>query len=219
MEALQSISGLGFQTDSKLDLSAKDKRYLTNVEKALVTFDTLQEWADYIAFLSRLQKALLLGDDSVEPQSVEWIPLSNQVSRKLALCLSPKLPNGVHQKALSLYELIFRALTNDAFNEHINVWLPGFLPVVSYASMQLKPQVLNIYKTYVFQKLKQSTIRSIAKPVLLSLLSVIDDENSEVYKDAFALLDAFKVAMNDNSLFWQTIFLCITSSPERSACV
>lgn len=215
MEALQSISGLGFQTDSKLDLSAKDKRYLTNVEKALVTFDTLQEWADYIAFLSRLQKALLLGDDSVEPQSVEWIPLSNQVSRKLALCLSPKLPNGVHQKALSLYELIFRALTNDAFNEHINVWLPGFLPVVSYASMQLKPQVLNIYKTYVFQKLKQSTIRSIAKPVLLSLLSVIDDENSEVYKDAFALLDAFKVAMNDNSLFWQTIFLCITSSPER----
>lgn len=111
MEALRAIPGFGLRSMAKLNLSSKDKRYLLNVEKALATFETLQEWADYIAFLSRLQKALQIGDENVEPQSVDWIPLSDQVSKKLALCLSPSLPNGVHQKALSIHESIFTALT------------------------------------------------------------------------------------------------------------
>lgn len=81
--------------------------------------------------------------------------------------------------------------------------------------MQLKPQVLDIYRKHIIQKLNQSTIKAVVKPILLSLLAVLDDENSEVYKDAFALMESFKAAMNDNSLFWQTLFLCITSSPER----
>lgn len=215
MEALRAIPGFGSRNVAKLDLSSKDKRYLLNVEKALATFETLQEWADYIAFLSRLQKALQIGDENVEPQSVDWIPLSDEVSRKLALCLSPSLPNGVHQKALSIYESIFTALTKNSFDAHINEWLPGFVPIISYASMQLKPQVLDIYRKHIIQKLNQSTIKAVVKPILLSLLAVLDDENSEVYKDAFALMESFKAAMNDNSLFWQTLFLCITSSPER----
>lgn len=215
MEGLRMIPGLGGKPVTKKDLSAKDKKYYTNVEKSLNTFDTLQEWADYIAFLSRLQKALLLGEDNVEPQSVEWIPLSEEISRKLALCLSPKLPNGVHQKALSVYESVFTALTKEALNLNINIWLPGLVPVVTYASMQLKPQVLDLYRKHIIQKLNQETIKSVAKPIMLSMLAVIDDENSEVYKEAFALVDSFKAAMNDNALFWQTLFLCITSSPER----
>ncbi|KAF3988662.1 hypothetical protein FT663_02102 [Candidozyma haemuli var. vulneris] len=215
MEALRVIPGFGSKSVSKSDLSAKDKRYLSNVEKALATFDSLQEWADYIAFLSRLQKALSLGDESVESQSIEWIPLSDQVSKKLALCLSPKLPNGVHQKALSIYESIFTALTKNAFDAHVNEWLPGFVPVISYASMQLKPKILEIYRQHIISKLNQDTIKTVVKPLMLSLLAVLDDENSEVYKDAFALMDSFKSAMNDNSLFWQTLFVCITTSPER----
>ena len=42
----------------------KDKgyrRYASNIERALSLFDTaLQEWADYIAFLSRLLKVVFL---------------------------------------------------------------------------------------------------------------------------------------------------------------
>jgi hypothetical protein len=45
-----------------IDELRKDKgyrRYASNVERALSLFDTaLQEWADYISFLSRLLKVL-----------------------------------------------------------------------------------------------------------------------------------------------------------------
>ena len=44
-------------------LSSKDKRYVQQIEKVLTSFDTLDEWADYIAFLSRLLKALQLTED------------------------------------------------------------------------------------------------------------------------------------------------------------
>ena len=48
----------------KAGTSRKDKgyrRYASNVERALSVFDTtLQEWADYIAFLGRLLKVMCL---------------------------------------------------------------------------------------------------------------------------------------------------------------
>lgn len=205
------LPGFGRSTPTS-ELSPKDKRYLAQVEKALATFQSLDEWADYIAFLSRLQKALQLNE---ELHTVSWIPLSDQVSRKLALCLSPKLPNGVHQKTLSLYEAIFNALTVQTLNTNIHIWLPGLLPVISYGSMQVKPQLVSLYQNHFLKNLEPATIKAITKPFLLSLLAGLDDENSEVFVDVMALLDAFKRKLANNSHFWQTLFLCIITSPEK----
>lgn len=210
---LMAIPGFGGKAQTPTDLSPKDKRYLALVEKALSTFETLEEWADYIAFLSRLHKALQLPED--KPHSVLWIPLAEQVLGKLALCLTPQLPNGVHQKALSVYDAVFGALTVKALNKDISVWLPGLLPVISYGSMQVKPQLLSVYENHLMKNLEQTTMRSITKPFILSLLQGLDDENSEVFTKVLALLDAFKQKLADNSHFWQTLFLCIITSPEK----
>lgn len=55
---------LTFNNDRTEDVSPKDKnyrKYANGVERALALFDTaLQEWADYISFLSRLLKVRVL---------------------------------------------------------------------------------------------------------------------------------------------------------------
>lgn len=210
---LLAIPGFGTRAAAVPDLSPRDKRYLALVEKALATFDTLEEWADYTAFLSRLHKALQLPED--KPHSVLWIPLAEQVSGRLALCLSPQLPNGVHQKALNVYESVFAALSINTLNRDIAVWLPGLLPVISYGSMQVKPQLLAVYENQLLKNLDQSTVRSITKPFVLSLLQGLDDENLEVFSNVLAMLDSFKLKLADNSHFWQTTFLCVITSPEK----
>lgn len=195
------------------ELSPKDKRYWLQIEKALATFDSVSEWADYIAFLSRLQKALLFAE---EPHnSVSWIPLADQVLAKLAVCLNSKLPNGVHQKAISIYDLIFSRLTPQVLNSDINIWLQGLLPVVSYGSMQVKPQVLALYKDHLLVHLEPTTLKIITRPFLLSLLAGLDDENSEVFSDILALIDSFKHKLADSPHFWQSLFLCIITNPEK----
>lgn len=193
-------------------MTAKDKRYVAGVEKALATFDSLVEWADYIAFLLRLQKALALGEE--QPKSAAWIPHPQQVAQKLLACLSPRLPNGVHQKTLALYGLIFQAISDKYFSQTVHLWLPGLLPLVSYGSMLVKPEVLLLYKTHVLPR-SGGALKSVCKPLMLLLLSGIDDVNSEVYSDAFALLDQLKDRLTDNLHFWHCVFLCVITSPER----
>lgn len=193
-----------------MELSTKDKRYLQSVDRALQTFDTLNEWADYIAFLSRLQKAL-----SLDPHSkTTWIPNDLEISNKLSLCLTPNLPNGVHQKALSLYELIFGCLTTDVFNKNLKVWLPGLLPVLSFGSIQVKSQIIKIFNTLI-QDTSVSNLKLITKPLILSFLSGLDDENSESFNDIFKLLDLLKNKLSNDHHFWQNFFLAIISNPER----
>jgi hypothetical protein len=90
-------------------VDTKDKgyrRYVASVERALASFDTTQqEWADYISFLGRLLKAL-----QTRPNDLHIIPESQAVSLRLAQCLSPALPSGVHQKALEVYAFVFSIL-------------------------------------------------------------------------------------------------------------
>ncbi|QFZ26262.1 putative protein dopey [Clavispora lusitaniae] len=210
---LKGMTNLGFRSSPGPDMSVKDKRYLSQVEKALATFDALDEWADYIAFLSRLQKALSLSEH--QDHTLSWIPAAEEVSAKLALCLSPNLPNGVHQKALTIYDSIFSALTEAEINKSVFIWLPGLLPVVSYASMQVKPQLLDHFKNHILPHLEQESLKQITEPFILSLLAGMDDQNSEVFADIMKLMDEFKSKLDNSSHFWKTFFTCIISSPEK----
>ncbi|QBM91065.1 Dopey, N-terminal [Metschnikowia aff. pulcherrima] len=210
---LRALPGFGGLVPNTPEMSARDKRVQAQVEKTLASFDALEEWADYIAFLARLKKSLAVPAES--PHSVLWIPLSEQVLAKLALCLLPMLPNGVHRKLLELYEAIFDSLAADALNSQISVWLPGILPVVSFGLMQVKPQVIKLYETKLFRHLTPATLKQITKPILLSLLCGLDDENSEVFNDVMLLLDAFKAKLDDNAHFWQAFFVCVITSPEK----
>ncbi|CAI5759901.1 unnamed protein product [Candida verbasci] len=195
-------------------LSSRDKKYYQQIEKALTSFENLEEWADYISFLSKLFKSLQYLAESKNEDSF-YIPYSDQVSFKLSLCVSPNLPNGVHQKALSIYEYIFNNLPNELLNEEIHLWLNGLLPLLSYASISVKPQILQLYKHLLFEKLNNDSLKRILQPILLCLFSGLDDENSEVFDDVFELLDNFKKKINDDSQFWQNIFICIINNSER----
>ncbi|KAK6459880.1 Dopey, N-terminal-domain-containing protein [Scheffersomyces coipomensis] len=213
-QILKGLPLLGSKRSNTPDnLSAKDKRYYQQVEKALTTFDSLEEWADYISFLSRLQKALQLNEDSARSQSS--IPYGSLISNKLSLCLSSRLPNGVHQKTLSIYESIFSSLTTEALNDDLSIWLPGLLPVLSYCSISVKPQLIHIFKVYLLPYIRKENLRIISKPIILSLLPGLDDENSEVFGDVIDLVDTFKLKLDDDSHFWQSMFLCIISNPEK----
>ncbi|KAI5950370.1 hypothetical protein KGF57_004333 [Candida theae] len=199
----------------------RSKRYEQSVEKTLALFDSLEEWADYIAFLSKLQKNLQSYIDSDadgvvgEDDQQFFVPHTRQVSYRLALCLSPTLPNGVHQKALNIYEFIFDNLSLQQINSEVSLWLPGLLPLISYSSIQIKPQQIKILKSVILDKLTRETLGKLIKPLVLWLLSGLEDTNSEVFEDVHSLMVAFKSKLQDDSQFWHCTFLCIITTPER----
>lgn len=45
------------------------------------------------------------------PSEIPVIPHSDTVALRLAQCLNPTLPSGVHQKALEVYDYIFSTIS------------------------------------------------------------------------------------------------------------
>ena len=100
------------------------------MDKVLQSFELVNEWADVIGFLTRLIK--LLQSNSQFPT----IPRKIIVAKRLAQCLNPALPAGVHQKALEAYIVIFEAAGSARqLVDDLPLWSLGIFPLLSYASM------------------------------------------------------------------------------------
>ncbi|KAF1839797.1 hypothetical protein BDW02DRAFT_563842 [Decorospora gaudefroyi] len=207
-------------------LYRKDKgfrRYAAGVERALALWDTAQqEWADYISFLARLLKAL-----QSHPSDIPVIPHSDTVALRLAQCLNPTLPSGVHQKALEVYDYIFSTIGTDALARDLSLYFPGLASVLSFASLSVRPLFLSVFERHIV-KLDGAALRPALKAIILSLLPGLEDETSEDFERVVAATEKLRNAVQDtpgdvaeakassgSSHFWQCFFLATITNPSR----
>lgn len=86
--------------DPPLPTNPQWKKYQTQIDRSLQSFESIKEWADFISFLSKLLKTF-----QAFPAFTE-IPRKLTIAKRLAQCLTPALPSGVHQRALDVYAYI-----------------------------------------------------------------------------------------------------------------
>lgn len=188
------------------------RRYQAGVERALGLFDASNEWADYIAFLSRLGKALQASPPDTD------VPFKPILAKYLALCLKPSLPSGVHQKALEVYNLVFTLLGKDGLSRDLSIWLPGISHTLTFASLTTRPLFLALYDDHLLH-LSSHVLRPALRATILSLLPGIEEENSEDFDRTFNTINRLRqIFTDDNSeaFFWQSLFLAsITSVSKR----
>ncbi|KAE8354663.1 Dopey, N-terminal-domain-containing protein [Aspergillus coremiiformis] len=204
----------------------KDKnyrRYASSVERALSLFDTaLQEWADYISFLSRLLKAL-----QSHPSDLPVVPHKILVSKRLAQCLNPSLPSGVHQKTLEVYTYIFSLIKSEGLSHDLPLYLPGIAPTLTFASLTVRPLFLSLVESYICG-LEPWTLRPALKAIILALLPGLEEETSEDFNSTLRLINKFRDiasqmdtqrqggdANSSGQYFWQCLFLASITSPSR----
>ncbi|KAI9846884.1 MAG: hypothetical protein M1837_003496 [Sclerophora amabilis] len=209
--------------DETLKKDKAFRRYASGVDRALSLFDTaLQEWADYISFLGRLLKAL-----QAHPSDIRVVPFKAIVSKRLAQCLVPSLPSGVHQKALEVYTYIFELIDKDALSRDLSLYLPGLCPTLSFASLSVRPAFLSLFEEHVL-KVDPSALRPASKAIILALLPGLEEEASEDFERLLRVIETFKSALNgvahgqsdlaggvDDAYFWQCFFLASITSPSR----
>lgn len=86
-------------------MDQNNKKFTAALEETLTSFDYVHDWADVIEFLAKMLKILL----HYMPK-VDMLPRKNLISKRLAQCLNPALPSGVHQKTLEVYTVIFTCI-------------------------------------------------------------------------------------------------------------
>ena len=187
------------------------RRYQAGVERALGLFDATNEWADYIAFLSRLLKSLQAAPPGAD------VPLKSTLAKYLAQCLRPSLPAGVHQKALEVYAVIFTLLGRDGLARDLSLYLPGISHTLAFASLSVRPWFIALYDDHVL-KLSSSTLRPALKAIILSLLPGIEEEHSEDFEKTLATLNRLREILSEDDtegIFWQSLFLASITSANR----
>ena len=66
------------------------------------------------------------------------IPKKVTIGKRLAQCLHPALPSGVHLKALEAYDIIFKCIGPQRLAQDLFVYSAGLFPVIAHAAMSVK---------------------------------------------------------------------------------
>ncbi|XP_053397950.1 protein dopey-1-like isoform X3 [Mercenaria mercenaria] len=183
---------------------SKYRSYITQIEKALKSFDSTSEWADLISALGKLNKVLLAH------VKYSVIPKRVTIGKRLAQCLHPALPSGVHMKALETYDIIFKCIGTERLAQDLFIYSAGLFPLLTHAAMNVKPVLLMIYEKH-FVNLRQR-IKPGLNGLLLGLLPGLE-EGSEFYDRTNALLEDFAEG-TELSYFYTCLWECIHSCPS-----
>ncbi|XP_045463500.1 protein dopey-1 homolog isoform X2 [Harmonia axyridis] len=121
---------------------SKYRMYVAAVDKALKNFEYTSEWADLISALGKLNKVLSTY------LKYPVIPRRIKISKRLAQCMHPALPSGVHLKALETYDIIFRTMGTSRLAQELFIYSAGLFPLLGHAAMNIRPQLLKIYENH-----------------------------------------------------------------------
>uniref|UniRef100_A0A2C9KBU5 Uncharacterized protein n=1 Tax=Biomphalaria glabrata TaxID=6526 RepID=A0A2C9KBU5_BIOGL len=190
--------------ECELLTDSKYRSYITQVEKALRSFEYTSEWADLISALGKLNKVLL------SHLKYPVIPKKVTIGKRLAQCLHPALPSGVHLKALETYDIIFKCIGTQRLAHDLFIYCAGLFPLLSHAAMSVKPVLLTVYEKH-FVALGRH-IKPGLNGLLLGLLPGLE-EGAEYYERTNQLLEDFSDAVGP-PFFYTGIWECMLSYPS-----
>ncbi|XP_042299241.1 protein dopey-1-like isoform X2 [Sceloporus undulatus] len=182
---------------------SKYRNYVAAVDKALKSFEYSSEWADLISSLGKLNKVLQNN------AKYQVVPKKLTIGKRLAQCLHPALPGGVHRKALETYEIIFKIIGPKRLAKDLFLYSSGLFPLLANAAMSVKPALLSLYEAYYLP------LGKTLKPGLQGLLTGILpglEEGSEYYERTNTLLEKVAAAV-DQSAFYSALWGSLLTSP------
>lgn len=138
------------------------------------------------------------------------IPRRFVVGQRLAQCMHPALPSGVHLKALETYDLIFRCIGTDKLVQELSIYSNGLFPLLSHAAINVKPTLLEIYEAH-FVPLGEK-LRPALDGFLIAVLPGLED-GSDYHATTENLLKKISEGVSKNH-FYGSIWRCILYNPS-----
>ncbi|XP_059824837.1 protein dopey-2 isoform X1 [Hypanus sabinus] len=180
------------------------RSYSATIDKALKNFESSSEWADLISSLGKLIKAL--------QSSLKYslLPKRLIISKRLAQCLHPALPIGVHLKALETYEVIFKIIGTKWLAKDLFFYSSGLFPLLGNAAMSVKPVLLGLYEKYYLPL--QKSLNPSLQAFITGLLPGLE-EGSEIYDRTDILLQKLVLVVGQE-VFYGALWGSVIVSPS-----
>lgn len=133
------------------------------------------------------------------------IPQRLLVGQRLAQCMHPELPTGVHFKAIETYDLIFRSIGSDRLIQELSIYSNGLFPLLSQAAINVKPELLKIFQNHFIPLGKK--LRPALDGFLITLLLGLD-EDLENQGTTYSLLQDIRDGVG-REFFYNALWRCV----------
>ena len=175
---------------------------MSQIDRALKAFESTTEWADLIAALDKLNKVLLAH------MKYPIIPRRIVISKRLQQCMHHALPSGVHLKALTTYDVIFKCMGTNRLAQELFLYSAGIFPLLGNAAMNVRPTLLTVYETHFVplgERLRPA-LNGMLAGVLLGL-----EEGSDHFERTNKLLESICEAVQP-TIFYGSLWECVASN-------
>ena len=165
------------------------KKFEKNLSNILYSSAGASSWSDLLSFTKDVFKQL---DDKKEKLNFGLISDKNTLSKRLAQCLNPECPAGVHEVVINIYDIIFQNIlsnNNGKLGDNLGIYSSGLFPFFSYASKANKIKILDKVINSHFLKLEQNELHVCLSGLLTSLIPGLDDNNDEITSKIYKTFD------------------------------
>ena len=184
------------------------KYFDKEISNILSTSKGASNWTDLLTFTKKIHEIL-----SKKENDFNFNLITDKVilSKRLAQCLHPECPKGVHRVVIDIYDILFKNILekNDGkLGENLSIFSSGIFPFFSYASLENKIEALkNIFQAH-YLKLEQNELTLCLSGLLSSLIPGLDDNNEDLTKEIYKTLDDIKTKVKPGvfyGTFWSLL--------------
>ena len=183
-------------TENKEKEMLKDfKKFEKSLNNILSSSSGAASWSDLLPFTKEVRQLIEKKKDDI---NFALISEKNTLSKRLAQCLNPECPGGVHEVVINIYSTILQniLLKNDGkLEENLGIYSSGLFPFFSYAAIPNKIIFLDKIINSCFLKLQPNELNLCLPGLLSSLIPGLDDNNEEISQKIYSVFDQLRKIM------------------------
>ena len=177
----------------------KFERKLVNI---LNTSANAKAWSDLLPMTKEILNHLKKNQKEIDFSKINT---KHMLAKRLAQCLNPEFPNGVHEVVLDVYKtLITNIMVKQDMQlmDNLALYASGLFPFFSHASLQNKKKYLDDIVKDNLLSINSDELTLCFPGLLASLIPGLDDNNESTTKLIFQAFEDLITKLNNKQTFF-----------------
>ena len=156
-------------------------------------------WSDLLPMAKEILRHFKINDKEMDFSKIS-LSTKHMLAKRLAQCLNPEFPNGVHEVILDIYTYLLTNINikqDMALQDNLGLYSSGLFPFFSHASLQNKKKFLDNIIRNILLNVRIDEMILCFPGILASLIPGLDDNDEKTTKLIFQSFDDFIIKLKD----------------------
>ena len=183
-------------------MSSKYEKFEKKLLNILNSSANAKAWSDLLPMTKEILNHLTKNEGSID---FSQISTKYMLAKRLAQCLNPEFPNGVHEVVLDIYKILITNIMvkqDMQLMDNLALYASGLFPFFSHASLQNKNKFLNDIIKNNLLSINPDELTLCFPGLLASLIPGLDDNNESTTKLIYQAFEDFLVKLDNKQTFF-----------------